>query len=172
MTPEEKALQRFTLEKQRLHKKRSMFDLEDDDDAGRKRYLGEEYEDVAIKAVKAILENISLEGGGASESLLGHSFLLFYHRSDDLWMTRSPYPSEDSIYSWLEGQVLPDVVVNEEPEEKSNGHIIFGGSFTGLGNASTPSRPDGQVINLSSATITSGSSSSAQGCSDPKNIGM
>lgn len=34
MTPEEKALQRFTLEKQRLHKKRSMFDLEDDDDAG------------------------------------------------------------------------------------------------------------------------------------------
>ncbi|KAB5580336.1 nucleolar protein 14 [Coniochaeta sp. 2T2.1] len=34
MTPEEKALQRFTLEKQRLHKKRSMFDLEDDDDGG------------------------------------------------------------------------------------------------------------------------------------------
>ncbi|OIW35605.1 hypothetical protein CONLIGDRAFT_651584 [Coniochaeta ligniaria NRRL 30616] len=52
----------------------------------------------------------------------------------------------------------------------SNGHIIFGGSFTGLGNASTPSKPDGQIINLSSATITSGSSSSAQGFSDPKNI--
>jgi hypothetical protein len=52
----------------------------------------------------------------------------------------------------------------------SNGHIIFGGSFTGLGNATAPSQPDGQVINLSSATITSGSSSTAQGFSDPKNI--
>lgn len=52
----------------------------------------------------------------------------------------------------------------------SNGHIIFGGSFTGLGNASTPSKPDGQIINLSSATISSGSSTSAQGFSDPKNI--
>lgn len=52
----------------------------------------------------------------------------------------------------------------------SNGHIIFGGSFTGLGNASTPTISDGQVINLSSATITSGSSTEAQGFSDPKNI--
>lgn len=52
----------------------------------------------------------------------------------------------------------------------SNGHIIFGGSFTGLGNATTPSQPDGQIINLSSANITSGSSSSTQGFSDPKNI--
>jgi hypothetical protein len=52
----------------------------------------------------------------------------------------------------------------------SNGHVIFGGSFTGLGNASTPSKPDGQIINLSSGTITSGSSSGIQGFSDPKNI--
>lgn len=51
-----------------------------------------------------------------------------------------------------------------------NGHIIFGGSFTGLGNATAPSTPDGQVINLSTATITSGSSSTRAGFSDPKNI--
>ncbi|KAK0730817.1 cortical protein marker for cell polarity-domain-containing protein [Lasiosphaeris hirsuta] len=52
----------------------------------------------------------------------------------------------------------------------SNGHIIFGGSFTGLGNATAPSTPDGQVINLSAASITSGSSTTTQGFSDPKNI--
>ncbi|KAK3939146.1 cortical protein marker for cell polarity-domain-containing protein [Diplogelasinospora grovesii] len=52
----------------------------------------------------------------------------------------------------------------------SNGHIIFGGSFTGLGNASLPSTPDSQVINLSSASISSGSSTTTQGFSDPKNI--
>ena len=52
----------------------------------------------------------------------------------------------------------------------SNGHIIFGGSFTGLGNASLPSTPDGQVINLSSANISSGASASTPGFSDPKNI--
>ena len=52
----------------------------------------------------------------------------------------------------------------------SNGHIIFGGTFTGLGNASAPSEPDGQTINLSTARITaentaSGSPSSLA-CSD------
>ncbi|KAH8893791.1 hypothetical protein GQ53DRAFT_644570 [Thozetella sp. PMI_491] len=52
----------------------------------------------------------------------------------------------------------------------SNGHIIFGGSFTGLGNASLPSTPDGQVINLSSANLTSGNSATTAGFSDPKNI--
>ncbi|KAK4240348.1 cortical protein marker for cell polarity-domain-containing protein [Achaetomium macrosporum] len=52
----------------------------------------------------------------------------------------------------------------------SNGHIIFGGSFTGLGNASTPSTPDGQIINLSTANISAGSSSTTSGFSDPRNI--
>lgn len=52
----------------------------------------------------------------------------------------------------------------------SNGNIIFGGSFTGLGNASTPSTPDGQVINLQTASLTGGFSSAVQGFSDPKNI--
>ncbi|PSR88954.1 cortical protein marker for cell polarity-domain-containing protein [Coniella lustricola] len=52
----------------------------------------------------------------------------------------------------------------------SNGHIIFGGSFTGLGNTSTPSEPDEQVINLSSANITATGSATTSGFSDPSNI--
>ncbi|POS72127.1 cellular morphogenesis protein [Diaporthe helianthi] len=52
----------------------------------------------------------------------------------------------------------------------SNGHIIFGGSFTGLGNASTPSTPDEQVINLSSAELSSGGSTAIQGFGEPSNV--
>ncbi|KAI9171273.1 Squalestatin S1 biosynthesis cluster protein L1 [Paramyrothecium foliicola] len=51
-----------------------------------------------------------------------------------------------------------------------NGHIIFGGSFTGMGNASTPSEPDGQSINLSTANITADNSASTDGFSNPQNI--
>ncbi|KAI1862865.1 hypothetical protein JX265_008911 [Neoarthrinium moseri] len=52
----------------------------------------------------------------------------------------------------------------------ANGHIIFGGSFTGLGNTSTPNEPDEQVINLSTADISAEQSSTTAGFSDPKNI--
>lgn len=52
----------------------------------------------------------------------------------------------------------------------SNGHIVFGGAFTGLGNASAPSKPDQQIINISGANITSGSSTATTGFSDPRNI--
>jgi len=51
-----------------------------------------------------------------------------------------------------------------------NGHIIFGGSFTGLGNATGPSKPDQQLINISGANLTTESSSSTAGFNDPKNI--
>ncbi|OTA96899.1 hypothetical protein M434DRAFT_27245 [Hypoxylon sp. CO27-5] len=51
-----------------------------------------------------------------------------------------------------------------------SGHIIFGGSFTGLGNTSTPRTPDGQVINLSTATIGADQGTSAAGFNDPRNI--
>lgn len=30
----------------------------------------------------------------------------------DLWMSRAPYPSENSLYSWLEKEVLSDVAIN------------------------------------------------------------
>lgn len=52
----------------------------------------------------------------------------------------------------------------------SDGHIIFGGSFTGLGNTSTPTTPDEQVINLSSANISATGSATTSGFSDPSNI--
>jgi len=57
----------------------------------------------------------------------------------DLWMTRTPYPSPDSIYTWLEEEVLPGVVVNEERKDiprlgiLNTGAIrfdIFKGAFT------------------------------------------
>lgn len=55
------------------------------------------------------------------------------------WMSRSPYPGKDSIYSWLEEEVLPDVAVNEARKDKprlvlaNTGAIrfdIFKGAFT------------------------------------------
>jgi hypothetical protein len=52
----------------------------------------------------------------------------------------------------------------------SNGHIIFAGSFTGLGNATGPNLPDQQVINISGGNITAASSAPTDGFSDPRNI--
>ncbi|KAF4344733.1 Pst1p [Fusarium beomiforme] len=49
----------------------------------------------------------------------------------------------------------------------SNGHIIFGGTFTGLGNSSTPNESASQVINLSTANITDENGSLG---TDPKDI--
>ncbi|KAI1345219.1 cellular morphogenesis protein [Xylariaceae sp. FL0016] len=51
-----------------------------------------------------------------------------------------------------------------------SGHVIFGGSFTGLGNTSTPTTPDAQTINLSTANISDYQGTSTTGFSDPKNI--
>lgn len=52
----------------------------------------------------------------------------------------------------------------------ASGNIIFGGSFTGLGNTMTPMMKDQQLINLSTANITANFSSSRSGFDDPKNI--
>lgn len=51
-----------------------------------------------------------------------------------------------------------------------NGNIIFGGIFTGLGNTTAPQKKDQQIINISSANISSGSTSDRAGFNDPKNI--
>lgn len=51
-----------------------------------------------------------------------------------------------------------------------DGHIIFGGSFTGLGNTTAPTHKDQQVINLSTANISSASTTTTDGFNDPKNI--
>lgn len=52
----------------------------------------------------------------------------------------------------------------------SNGHIIWGGAFTGLGNATAPTERDGQIINLDTAEISAGSSTTREGFSNPRNI--
>jgi len=53
----------------------------------------------------------------------------------------------------------------------SDGHIVFGGSFDGVGNStSSPSKKRKQVLNLQNATITSDTDSSLSGFSDNRNI--
>ena len=52
---------------------------------------------------------------------------------------------------------------------KSDDHIIFGGSFDGIGN-STSSKKNQQIVNLQNATISSDAVSSRSGYSDPRNI--
>ncbi|KAK0105360.1 hypothetical protein ONS96_004753 [Cadophora gregata f. sp. sojae] len=32
----------------------------------------------------------------------------------DLWLNRAPYPSNDSLLTWLENEVMPDIVVSKE----------------------------------------------------------
>jgi hypothetical protein len=51
-----------------------------------------------------------------------------------------------------------------------DGNIVFGGSFDGLGNSTTPQIADGQVIPVSSGTLQAGPNSLDASFSDPKNI--
>ncbi|ROT37268.1 hypothetical protein SODALDRAFT_279783 [Sodiomyces alkalinus F11] len=86
------------------------------------------------------------------------------------------HANSTNAMSWVHGEgwtPLPFAGFNgpvSSITKASNGHIIFGGRFTGLGNTTTPDSPDGQAINLVSANITSGSSSTRGGFSDPRNI--
>ena len=57
----------------------------------------------------------------------------------DYWMSRAPFESEDSIYTWLRKEVLPDMVVKEDRKDKARLAIlntgtirfdIFKGAFT------------------------------------------
>ncbi|KAF3004688.1 hypothetical protein E8E14_004243 [Neopestalotiopsis sp. 37M] len=54
--------------------------------------------------------------------------------------------------------------------QAANGNIIFGGSFTGLGNTSTPSETSEILINLSTANISTTAGTTTSGFSDPENI--
>ncbi|KAL8984047.1 MAG: hypothetical protein Q9205_001891 [Flavoplaca limonia] len=51
-----------------------------------------------------------------------------------------------------------------------NGNIIFGGTFTGLGNTTAPVKEDQQIVNLASANITSGSTTEEDGFNEPNSI--
>ncbi|KAG6307439.1 hypothetical protein E4U45_004615 [Claviceps purpurea] len=57
----------------------------------------------------------------------------------DLWMSRARYPSNESIFSWIQDEVFPDILVNEKRKDKSRLAImntggirfdIFQGPFT------------------------------------------
>ena len=50
------------------------------------------------------------------------------------------------------------------------GNIVFGGSFSGLGNATAPDLPDGQVVNLGSGNITASGTTTTTGFTDPSQI--
>ena len=54
--------------------------------------------------------------------------------------------------------------------QASNGNIIWGGAFTGLGNMSTPTESNEQVINLSTANLSATGTTSTQGFNDPTAI--
>jgi len=70
MTPEEKALQRFAIEKQRSHKKNSLFDLEDDEEDGGFTHLGRKLalddDDEPIRDDFAEMDLLSDEDGSAN----------------------------------------------------------------------------------------------------------
>lgn len=57
----------------------------------------------------------------------------------DLWLNRAPYPSENSLLTWLDQEVMPDIVVNDERKNvprlamTNSGAMrfdIFKGAFT------------------------------------------
>lgn len=52
----------------------------------------------------------------------------------------------------------------------ANGNIIFGGFFDGLGNATTPDTPNGQVIPINPQNISAGPSTTEAGFTDPSSI--
>jgi Cortical protein marker for cell polarity len=60
----------------------------------------------------------------------------------------------------------PVYTINKAP----SGDILFGGSFTGLGNVTNPDTKNQQVVNLSGANVTAGPPATDSAFSDPKNI--
>ncbi|KAF2151708.1 hypothetical protein K461DRAFT_279198 [Myriangium duriaei CBS 260.36] len=51
-----------------------------------------------------------------------------------------------------------------------NGNIVFAGNFDGLGNTTTPQERNDQAINIGSATLNAGSTSTTEGFTSPSNI--
>jgi hypothetical protein len=52
----------------------------------------------------------------------------------------------------------------------ANGNIVFGGDFTGVGNTTSPTQRDLQVIPIGSSTVVGTPSTGTTGFSDPRNI--
>ena len=58
----------------------------------------------------------------------------------------------------------------ESITKNAAGNIVFGGSFNGLGTGSTPTIPNGQVINLAGGNISASGTTTTTGFDDPTNI--
>ena len=54
--------------------------------------------------------------------------------------------------------------------KSTNGTVVFGGSFTGLGNSTAPFKADQHVVNIQSANLTSGGTSLTDGFNKEDNI--
>lgn len=54
--------------------------------------------------------------------------------------------------------------------QNTDGHVIFGGSFDGLGNATTPKQNFSQIVNLSTANVSSDAQTTLSGFIDPRNV--
>ncbi|KAE8147738.1 cortical protein marker for cell polarity-domain-containing protein [Aspergillus avenaceus] len=85
------------------------------------------------------------------------------------------YKNTSNAAAWVHGEGWKSLVFGGfngpvvSIAKTGEGHIVFGGSFDGIGN-STSSKKNQQVINLQSATIASDAESSKSGYKDPKNI--
>jgi hypothetical protein len=83
--------------------------------------------------------------------------------------------NSSNAISWVTGWTnLPFAGFNgpvHSISKASNGNIIFGGNFDGLGNTTSPQVRDLQVVPLSSAEVTGIATTTTQeGFSDPRNI--
>jgi hypothetical protein len=82
-------------------------------------------------------KNVSASIYAARKALhLDHSFGC---APKDLWLNRAPYPSNDSLLTWLEDEVMPDIVVNLKRKDvprlaiTNTGSVrfdVFKGAFT------------------------------------------
>jgi hypothetical protein len=54
--------------------------------------------------------------------------------------------------------------------QNPDGHLIFGGSFDALGNTTTPKQNFSQIVNLSTANVSSDAQTTLSGFIDPRNI--
>ncbi|KAK4629455.1 Squalestatin S1 biosynthesis cluster protein L1 [Fulvia fulva] len=76
--------------------------------------------------------------------------------------------------AWVTGwQNLPFAGFNgpvNSITKNSAGNIVFGGEFTGLGNASTPSTPDAQVVNIGGGRILASATTGSTSTDQPQDI--
>ncbi|KAL3469973.1 cortical protein marker for cell polarity-domain-containing protein [Aspergillus californicus] len=85
------------------------------------------------------------------------------------------YGNTSNAAAWVRGEGWKDLSFRgfngpvSSIVKNDDGHIIFGGSFDGIG-VSTSSKKNEQVINLSNATISSDTTSTRSGFTDPQSI--